>query len=201
MRQARRAVTAFAALAAAAAVIFTAGCASTGQPVTYAPAAYGVPGHCYYVDSPAEALALRAAGLCPAAWTPTPMPLTWEEEYWDYCDSPAYYGTYVPVSARTVYIHRETAFGRTYRTAIAARSRTATYRSSSGTLVKGTHLTGKTRFGSGTSFGSAGQKYGSGSLRSRSGTAGGSVTSRGTTSGSRSGGFSGGSLRSGGRSR
>lgn len=44
-------------------------------PVSYAPAAYGVNGQCYYDDDPLEAVALIAAGLCPSGWLPTPMPL------------------------------------------------------------------------------------------------------------------------------
>ena len=168
------------------------------QPVTYAPAAYGVPGHCYYVDDPAEAIALENAGLCPRSWVPTVMPLAWHETYWDYYDSPAYYGTYVPARIRTVYIHRETTFGHRYGAAIKTRARTATYRSSTGQTVKGTKLTGKTRFGSGTSFGTTGRKYGGGSARtgpsSRTSRTG---TSSGSRNSSRSGGFGGGSSRSG----
>lgn len=193
----KRTATVAAALAVTAAA--AAGCSSQQAPLTYAPAAYGVPGHCYYVDDPAEALALRAAGLCPASWAPALMPLSWHEEYWDYYDSPAYYGTYVPARIRTVYVQRETTFGRTYHAAITTRSKTATYRTSSGTVVKGTQVTSKTRFGSGKSFGASGQKYGGGSLRSGSGTSRsgstGSISSR--SGSSRSGSSRSGSLRSG----
>jgi hypothetical protein len=191
-----RKIAVLAATGAAASAIVT-GCGAS-QPVTYAPAAYGVPGHCYYVNSPAEAVALEHAGLCPSSWVPTVMPLAWHEQYWDYYDSPAYYGTYVPARVRTVYVHRETTFGRTYRTVIATRAKTATYRSSTGKTVKGTVVTGKAKFGSGTSFGTTGRKYGGGSART--GTS--SRTSRtGTSTGSRSTGrsFGGGSARSGGR--
>ena len=186
--------------AAAIALIATlAGC-GTGQPVTYTPDAYGVAGHCYYVNSPAEAVALEAAGLCPRSWAPTLMPLAWHEEYWDYYDSPVYYTRYVPVSTRTVYVHQQATFGHAYHSAILTRSRTATYRSSSGTVVKGSTVTGKTRFGSGTSFGTAGQRYGGGSLRagSNTGTPSHSGSSSSTRSSTRSGGLGGGSLRSGG---
>jgi len=203
----KRIVSAAAVSLAAAAVV--AGCSSAPAPLTYAPAAYGISGHCYYVDDPAEAVALQAAGLCPRSWVPTLMPVAWHEEYYAFYDSPAYYDTYVPAKVRTVYVQRQTSFGRTYRTAIATRSKTAVYRSSAGTTVKGSQVTGTTRFGSGKSFGTAGQKYGSGSLRSgsvspKSGSPG-SVSSRSGSlrsgsSGSRSGGFGGGSLRSGGRS-
>ena len=193
-------ITAAAALAVTATM--AAACSSQQAPLTYAPAAYGVPGHCYYVDDPAEAVALRAAGLCPASWAPALAPLAWQETYWDYYSSPAYYNVYVPARIRTVYVQRETTFGRTYRAAIVTRSRTATYRSSSGSVVKGGTLTGKTRFGSGTSFGTTGQKYGGGSLRSGSSSSrSGFSSSRPGSSGSRSGGFGGGSLRSGGSHR
>lgn len=199
----KRAVTAAAVLMAATGA--TAGCSSDAGPLTYAPAAYGVPGHCYYVNSVAEAVALQAAGLCPRSWAPTIMPVAWEEEYYSYYDSTAYYDTYVPARSRTVYVQRETTFGHANRTAIAVRSKTATYKSSSGTTVKGSQVTGKTKFGSGKSFGTSGQKYGSGSLRSGgsngsksgSGASSGSGSSRSGSSGSRSSGFGGGSLRSG----
>jgi hypothetical protein len=168
-----------------------AGCSSAPAPVTYAPAAYGVAGHCYYVDSPAEAAALQAAGLCPRSWAPTIMPTEWHQEYYSYYDSTAYYDTYVPVRVRTVYVQRETSFGTRYQTAITTRSKQATYRSSSGTTVKGSQVTGNVRFGPGTSFGTS--RYGGGSLRSSGTSKPGSAGSGSTGSGSsRSG-----SLRSG----
>jgi hypothetical protein len=190
----KRALTAAAALAAAGAA--ATGCSSETGPLTYAPAAYGVSGHCYYVNSPAEAVALQAAGLCPQSWAPTLMPVTWEDEYYSYYDSPAYYDTYVPVKVRTVYVQRETTFGKSNRTAITARSKSATYKSSSGTIVKGTSVTAKTRFGSGKSFGASGQKYGGGSLRS-GGSKSSSSKSGSTGSVSRSSSSRSGSLRSG----
>ncbi len=194
-----------AAAALTTAAVMTACGSSAGPDLTYAPAAYGVPGHCYYVDDPAEAIALQNAGLCPRSWAPTLMPVAWEEEYYDYYSSPAYYGTYVPVRIRTVYVQRETTFGHTYHTSIVARSKTATYRSSAGTVVKGSTLTGKTRFGSGKSVGASGQKYGGGSLRSgsstsRSGSGGYSSSRSGYSGSSRSGSLRSGSY-SGSRSR
>jgi hypothetical protein len=153
-------------LGVAAIVTTAAACsAASTPPDTYAPAAFGVPGYCYYVSSPAEADLLKAAGLCPSSWAPALAPLAWQESYWDYYDSPAYYNVYVPASYRTVYVQRETAFGRTYHAAITSRSRTASYRSSSGKVVTGSSLpTGTRRFGSG----SASVTHGSGSLRSGS---------------------------------
>jgi len=169
------------ATAMAAAILATGGC-GTAQPLTYAPAAYGQNGQCYYLNSPAEVTALENAGLCPRSWVPAPMPLSWEEEYYDYYDSPVYYDTYVPVRYRTVYVTRVTTFGRTYRSQISTLSKSATYRTSSGGTVKGTGITGKTRFGSGCSFSCAGSKYGSGSLRSGSGSGSRTGTSRTSTS-------------------
>jgi hypothetical protein len=193
----KRAVTAAAVLAATAAAVTS--CSSGTGPLTYAPAAYGVSGHCYYVNSPAEAVALQAAGLCLQSWAPTPMPSAWEDEYYSYYDSPAYYDTYVPVKVRTVYVQRETTFGKSNRTAITARSKSATYKSSAGTIVKGTSVTAKTRFGSGKSFGTSGQKYGGGSLRSGGSAGSGSSSSKTGSTGSvsKSSSSRSGSLRSG----
>lgn len=195
----KRAAAIVTVLAAAIATLTITGCGPDSQPVTYAPAAYGVSGHCYYIDDPAEAIALENAGLCPHTWHPALMPMWWHEEYFNYYDSPAYYNRYVPVRVRTVYVTHERTFGTRYRTVIASRSKLATYRSSSGTLVKGTKMTGKTRFGSGTSFGTSGQRYGSGSLRNRSGSSSGSRTSSGSRSSGYRSGYGGGSMRSSGR--
>lgn len=191
--------TAVAAVSVAAAAT-VAGCGLSSAPLTYAPAAYGVSGSCYYVNSPAEAIALEAAGLCPQSWAPTLMPVVWEDEYYSYYDSPAYYDTYVPAKVRTVYVRTETTFGKTNRTAITTRSKLATYKSSTGKTVKGTQVTSKTQFGSGKSFGKSGQKYGGGSLRSGTSTGSKSNTSKTGSSGSvssKSGSSRSGSLRSG----
>jgi hypothetical protein len=173
-----------------------AGCGAS-QPVTYAPAAYGVSGQCYYVQDPAEAVALENAGLCPRSWVPTLMPLYWHEEYYGYYDSPVYYSRYVPASHRTVYVSRQRSFGSTYKSRITAVSGTATYRGSNGTTAKGARVA-KAQFGSGTS----GTSFGGGSRgktgTSGSGTSGKSRSGSGISGGSRSGGFGGGS-RSGGR--
>ena len=162
------------------------GCGAS-QPVTYAPAAYGISGQCYYAQDPAEAVALENAGLCPRSWVPTLMPLAWHEMYYGYYDSPVYYSRYVPASRRTVYVSRQRSFGSTYKSRITTLSRTATYRGSNGGTVKGTKV-GKAQFGSGT----AGTSLGGGS-RNRTGTSGSGTRSRTGTGGSRSGGFGGGS--------
>jgi hypothetical protein len=167
-----------------------AGCSST--PVTYAPAAYGIAGQCYYVQNPAEAVALEAAGLCPSGWVPTLMPLAWHEEYYSYYDSPVYYSRYVPAGSRTVYVSRQKSFGTTYKTRISTLSKTATYKGSNGSTVKGTKVA-KAKFGSGTS----GTSLGGGSRGKTSG-----KTSTSGKSGSKSGssGFGGGSRSSGSHS-
>ena len=195
----RKLILALVSLALAAAAL--AGCGSS-QPVTYTPAAYGVPGHCYYVDDPAEAYALRAAGLCPHSWAPTVMPLAWHEQYYGYYDSPAYYGHYVPAGARTGYVRQQTSFGHAYHTVIAKASKTATYRSSAGGTVSGSKITvSKAKFGSGTSFGQTGTTHGGGTGRTGGGSVshGGGTGRGGGTSGSHSGGFGGGHGGGGGR--
>lgn len=159
--------------------------------VTYAPAAYGIPGHCYYVDSPVEAVALTAAGLCPASWTPTLMPLAWHEQYYPYYSSPAYVTRYVPVASRTVYVQHQTTFGATYKTQIASATKTAVYKGSNGKTVPASGI-GISKFGGGSSA-----KYGGGarngaSTVSKSSGGSSSSSSRSSTS-SRSSGFGGGS--------
>lgn len=164
------------------AVAALAGC-SHSAPVSYAPAAYGEViggvGHCYYDDDPYEAQQLLAAGLCPAGWIPTIMPLYWHEEYYSYYSSPSYYNRYVLVSHRTVYVTHETTFHTTYSSQITSASSKATYKGSNGKTVTGT--TAKMKFSTGS--GSTGN-VGGGSLRA--GTSGGS--SGGSSGGTGSGG-------------
>jgi len=161
------------------AVAALAGC-SHSTPVSYAPAAYGETingvGHCYWDDDPYEAQQLLAAGLCPAGWVPTAMPLYWHEEYYSYYSSPAYYNRYVLVSHRTVYVTHETTFHTTYAKQITTASAKATYKSSSGKTVTGT--TAKMKFSTGSGSNST---MGGGSLR-------GASTKAGTSGGGNSGG-------------
>jgi hypothetical protein len=201
------------------AVLGVAGCGGGGgQPVTYAPAAYGEVvggyGHCYYVDSPLEATALIASHRCQVGWIATPMPDYWHERYYSYYSSPAYYRVYVPASSRTVYVQHQRAYSVTYRVQISKQARYASYKGSNGKTLSGTQA-GKVKFGAGTSFGGPGQRYGGGSLRGGSGSGSGIGTngsgssggsgSRGSSGGSgsrgTSGGSGGGSLRSGGSRR
>ena len=141
-----------ASLAAAAIASTLAGCAHTHhvavvttQPASYAPAAYGQQiGNtfdCYYVDSPAEVTSLMAAGLCPANAVPMMMPLTWRETYAYYYDSPGYYNTYIPVARRTTYVNVTVVnFNKQYGSQIKSASANATYKSNTGTVVKGSAL-------------------------------------------------------------
>lgn len=141
-----------ASVAAAITATVLAGCAHhhavavvTTQPASYAPAAYGQQvGNvfdCYYVDSPAEVAPLVAAGLCPPNAVPTMMPLIWHETYASYYDSPGYYNTYIPVARRTTFVNVTVVnFNKTYGPQITAQSKNATYKSNTGTIVKGSAL-------------------------------------------------------------
>lgn len=156
-------ITALAAAVAGAAVL--AGCGSSAP--AHAPmASYGQNGQCYYVYSPQEAYNLQAQGLCAQGSVPVQAPPAWLDEYYYYYDSPLYYDTFVPPMYRHYYT---TAYMPGYQRAnhaqIARLSRKAAYYSTSGKKVTG--VTSTARFGSGSSFGSAGQRYGSGNLRSR----------------------------------
>ena len=123
---------------AAACALATTGCdGGTGGPITYQPAAYGENGACYYVDDPAEAIALTAAGLCPSGWVPTLMPGYWHARYSGYYDSPAYYGTYVPVRTRTVYVTHVHVWESANQSTITAQSRQASWRGSNGSTTTG----------------------------------------------------------------
>lgn len=148
-------------------------CGSTDDP-SYTPAAYwqtvGNVHECYYVDDAQEAYNLVAAGLCPAGSIPTLAPLTWQEEYWSYYSSPAYYNTYMPVAYRSHYTSVTVVrFSSTYRTQISAASSKAVYRSSSGGTVSGSKVNTK-QFGSGsrssTSYGGGSRSGGTSSYKS-----------------------------------
>lgn len=177
------------------AIAALAGC-SSGTPVSYAPAAYGQNGDCYYVDSPAEATALLAAGLCPAGWVAYPAPLVWRESYYPYYSSPAYYGRYVPVSYRTVYVTHETTFHTTYSSAITTASSKATYKTSTGKTVTGTTAKMKFSTGSGSNSTMGGGSLRGGSTKASSGGSGTSKTTKtSTTVKAKTGSVGGGSLR------
>jgi hypothetical protein len=128
-----------AASAAAAVALAAAGC---GQDQVYTPAAWGPPGHCYYVYSPYECY-----GHHPGV--PVLMPLWWHERYAYYYDSPAYIDTYVPGRYRRVVRTQAGYFDRSYARAIRRSASTATWRSSTGKTVAGSKVTSKSLFGSG----------------------------------------------------
>lgn len=198
-----------AAVAAALTMVGLGSCGSS-QPTAYAPAAYGQNGYCYYINSPAEAVALQASGLCPHSWVPLLAPLMWQQMYYPYYSSPAYYNHYVPVSVRTVYVSHERSFGSTYRSRISTLSKTASYRGSNGKVTTYNKIsTGggtRTTFGTKTSTrcdvirpallkskfqrgGGGGGGFGGGSRSSGGGYSGGSRS--GSSSTSRSGSSSG----------
>lgn len=173
--------------ALAAAAVLAAGCANH-PPVAYTPVTYGETGHCYYVDTPAEAIALTAAGLCPAAWVPAPMPVYWHARYASYYDSPTYYSAYVPQSYRTTYVSRVTVFEKEHVSDIAANRGSARYKGSDGKSYTGAQIKGTNGGGSRTSGGGGSRSSGSsGTVRSATG------------SGSRSSSGGGGSRSTGGR--
>lgn len=155
------------ALSVAAAGAAITGCGAGNGTYDHAPmAAYGQDNQCYYAYNPAEVNLLMREGLCDPSWAAVRAPASWLDEYYYYYDSPLYYDTFVPAQYRTVYIRTygpSSTFYRTNRSAITRLSSKAIYYSTSGAKV--THVTGTSRFGSGSSFGKAGQTYGGGGLR------------------------------------
>lgn len=177
-----------------------------GQPVSYAPVAYGQNGLCYYVNSPAEVVALQAQGLCPHSWTPFLMPLLWHQQYYPYYSSPAYYNYYVPVATRTVYVQQQTVFKTQYASQIKTASASAKYKGSNGKVVTGNKVS-PAKFGGGSRSGGGGgsrsktcgmaQSGGDLTLVMKGGGGfGGGGGSRGGSSGGSRGGSSGGSRSS-----
>lgn len=181
-------------LLAALATLCGCGSISGGDDPTYTPAAYYQAVNnvyeCYYLTSTQEAYNLMAAGLCPQGSMPTPMPMSWEEEYWDYWSSPAYYNTYIPTTYRSHYtsvtivtLNHSSSFQRNVSTL----SSKALYKSSAGGTVSGSKVS-TTSFGGGSR---TAKSYGGGSRSN----------SNSSSSGSRSGYSSsyGGGSRSAGR--
>lgn len=171
---------------------------SSSAPLTYAPAAYGQQAgkvfDCYYISWPSEGASLEAAGLCPVGSMATPMPLSWEQEYWAWYSSPAFYNAYVPAADRSTYTRVTVVhFSSTYKTQISSAEARAVYKSSSGTRVTGTS---KLKFSSGSkSANGSSAVHGGGSVR---GTCSLGVTVVHMRSSGGSGGHGGGSARSGG---
>lgn len=148
---------------------FLAGCGGQPDAVSYVPAAYGELGSCYYVDSPAEVVALQAAGLCPSTWAAVLMPLYWHARYADFYDSDRYYGTYVPRSSRSVYVTHIRVFERSHRSDIDRQRSTATYKGSDGKSYTGTQArAGRNGGGARSSGGGGGARSSSGTVRSSS---------------------------------
>lgn len=167
-------------------------CGGGGQ-LAYAPVAYGQNNQCYYLDDPAEAISLQQAGFCGPTgnyWVPTLMPLFWHTMYYPYYSSPAYYGTYVVASHRTVYVSTQKTFETQHSSEIKTASAKAKYKGSDGKtytgnkVKKGSFSNGKKGFGSGKKCGLP-----QGDASSLTGGA----YSKGTTGGGRSSGSTGGS--------
>lgn len=131
------------------------------EPVAYRPAAFGVPGQCYYLHDPLEALELRARGLCDPGWAPTLMPLAWHQMYYPFYSSPSYINVYVPRAQRTVVLRGERTWGSANKGAIAAQARQAKYLGSNGKVVPASKI-GATKYGAGNRFGPSGTKFGGG---------------------------------------
>lgn len=117
----------------------------------YSPAAYGQNGQCYYVNNPAEAIALQQAGRCPSYWVPTIMPVYWHETYFLYYGSPRYYDHFVGASYRTTYINEVHTFETVHRTEIVQRQNSATWKGSDGKTVDGKTVANQVKSGQ-TSF-------------------------------------------------
>lgn len=149
-----------------------------------------------------------AAGLCPASSVAYPMPLGWEETYWGYYSSPAYYNTYIPASRRSHYSSvTVVAFASKYKTRISSLSSKGGYEGSDGKTVSGGSKLKYSGSGSGTGavHGGGGARgcasgmteiqdkggsgsHGGGSSRGCSGSKSGSGAKTGTHSGSGSNG-------------
>ncbi|HEX4789971.1 MAG TPA: hypothetical protein VH372_16010 [Actinospica sp.] len=134
-----------------------------------------------------------------------PMPLGWQETYWDYYSSPVYYNTYIPVSRRSHYTSvTVVSFSSKYKTQISSLSAKGRYEGSDGTKTSGSSKLKYSGSGSGTgsvhggggargcSFGmteiqdksGSGGSHGGGSARSGSGSGSGSGSKSGSGSGS-----------------
>lgn len=192
MKQLKRLVITAAGGVVVMAAILTACGPST--PTYYRPAAYGENGRCYYVQSPAEAMSLRAAGLCQASWVPYPMPLYWHLRYAGYYDSPAYSGVYVAPASRAAYTKAAQSFEKTNSAKIQTEQKRATWLATTGKKTA-------TVSGSKVDYGKAG--FSSGNVRSSGFSSGYRCSAAflpygGSSSGGRSGGFSSGGSRSGG---
>lgn len=140
------------------------GACGGGQAVAYRPASFGVPGQCYYLHDPLEAMALQRAGLCEAGWMPTIMPLAWHQMYAPYYASPRYINIYVPSEQRTAFRRTEQTWGAANKGVIAAQAKQAKYLGSNGKTVTADKI-GATKYGAGNRFGPSGTKFGGGSGR------------------------------------
>lgn len=183
--------------------------ACSNNPTVLRPTVYGVAagagGSCYYVQSPLEAQALIADGLCQPTWTPTLAPPAWEYAYASYLFAPnSFYMThYVPVGNRVNYSSYSTTFVTTHRADI-DRAKTDTSSPYKYTDSKGKTYTAakaetvkKGTFGGGTRTGfGGGNRTGKSSSVFSSGSSSGTAQSNSKSSGSKSSSTFGGGSRS-----
>jgi hypothetical protein len=149
-------------LMAAAVAVAGLGACGGGQRVAYRPTAFGEFDHCYFINSPAEAIALQAAGLCQPGWSPLMAPAYWHARYAPFYSSPSYVRVYVPASERDTFTRSERTWAGANRGVIAAEAKKATYLGSNGKRVSAEKI-GATKFGGGNRFGAPGTKFGGGS--------------------------------------
>jgi hypothetical protein len=117
-----------------------------GEPVYYAPYAYGENGHCYYVYDAGEVVELQKAGLCHATWVAYPMPVYWHAMYYSYYSSPVYYNHYITARQRTYYKTVViTKFDREHRTEIRQYGSRGRWKGSDGKAYDGGKVTTTTK--------------------------------------------------------
>lgn len=153
--------------------------------IAYRPAYFGQNGQCYYVQTPLEAQALIADGLCQPGWVPVLAPSAWEYAYAAYLFGPGgfYVSHYVPVGNRVNYNSYSTTFVSVHNSDITkAKSdpKAPKYVGSDGKQYTASKVDSKAKsassFGGGTRTGFGGGNRSSSSVSSNSG-GGGTVQS------------------------
>lgn len=144
------------------ALVLSTSLAACGSSPSYRPSAFGENNQCYYVDSPAEVIALQQAGLCPSGWGATRAPSSWLYRYGSYYYSPAYVNHYVPQSSRRSTLSAGSTFLRDHKSDVKNAQRDATY-----VTVKKNGTVGKTVPGSKIAKQVTSGKFGGGSSRTK----------------------------------
>lgn len=107
------------------------------RPNYYRPAAFGENSQCYYVNDPAEAVALQAQGFCDPTWRPVMAPTYWQARYAPYYESAEYRDYYVPANRRATYTAYFVSFDKTHASEIRSEQSKAQYKDNKGTTVDG----------------------------------------------------------------